>query len=214
MEWRSAASVWIVVQDSKGICEEYRHWHETSRGYKGRALLIPCSQPSVSLKQCHSSCASKPTGPQHWSPFTQSSTLSSCLSLLSFYFSFLFCSWYFAMKQFILLSWGAMKGRSSPHPLKLAAYSSYISLSSKWFSKLPCRSKCHAFFRYLNLCFMIYNLTALLVEVFWRDNIFLNKSMVFSLLMHLSPQRNSKTHVTRVSGGMHMVLIEVKITVL
>lgn len=115
----------------------------------------------------------------------------------------------------MLLSQGTVKGRSSPDPLKLAAYSTYISLSSKWFCKLPRRSKCHAFFRYLNLCFVMYNLTALLVEtkLFWRE-ISWNESMVIRLLMHLSPQINSKTHANRGSGGMQMVLIEVKITVL
>lgn len=35
--------------------------------------------------------------------------------------------------------------------------------------------------------------------------------MVFSLLMHLSPQRNSKICVNRRSGEMQMVLIEVKL---
>lgn len=40
---RSATSIWIVVQDSKGVCEECTHWHETFRGYKGGALFIPCS---------------------------------------------------------------------------------------------------------------------------------------------------------------------------
>lgn len=78
----------------QGVCEEYRHWHETSRGYKGRALLIPCSlfQPSVSLKQSHSSCAPQQTGPQCQGPFTQSRTLS-CLFPPSFYFPFLLCLW-------------------------------------------------------------------------------------------------------------------------